>query len=641
MSVDKYRELFLSEADDLLESLESALLKLEADPTDAEQVAAAFRALHTLKGSGAMAGLTGLAAFAHEVEAVFDGVRNDRLPVTSNLITLALAAKDHLRDECEDVADPQAREKLLVEFRSFAESSEATSEARPAPPAPASTKETVYRLNLRFAPQVFGDGSSLLLLLDELGDLGVLSLQVVADQLPAFDDFDPERLYLTWAGTLTTTASMDEIREVFLFLDDDTGIEIQPVAEADEAPTSAPAPTSSAKTEAPPPPKREAAARTAVLKIPAPKLDLMVDLVGELVIARSRLSAVAGRFDDPDLQSISEDVERLTSELRDRTMDLRMLPVSSTFRRFERLIRDLSKALNKPLVLSTEGGDTELDKTVLDRLADPLVHLLRNAADHGIESVEERQARGKTEPGTIHLRARQTESKVVIEVEDDGGGLDPARIRKKAIERGLLTPEADVSEQELFALLFEPGFSTTTEVSDVSGRGVGLDVVRRSIVELNGAFSVRSTLGVGTTFTIRLPLSLAIMDGLLVLIGGDPYVFPLALVEECIEPPRSSHGGKETRLLPVRGELVPYLRLRDFFRVSGNDQVDDSQIVITQLNEGRFGFMVDKVVGQHQTVLKDPGPIARNVDGISGATILGDGKVGLIIDAPAIVGIAD
>lgn len=626
MANDKYREIFAQEAEELLEKLEEALLALEDEPSNLDLVAEAFRALHTLKGSGAMAGVDDLAAFAHEVEAVFDLVRTGELPVTSQLVSLSLAAKDHLRMQAEGEASEHTGAQLVAAFKEM--SGSAQTGAGAVAPSSAPTSRQTYDLALSFAPDVFSDGTQIAGFFDELRDLGDLTLEVCTDAVPSVAEMDAERLYLSWRGSLTTDATADAVKEVFMFLADDSGISVVPRAEQA---------SSAAGGEGAVEKSGRAKASAATIKVPVPKLDGLVDLVGELVIAKSRLAAISRKVRDPDLLSVAEDVERLTNDLRDRTMGLRMLPIGTTFRRFQRLVRDLSTDLGKDIQLVTQGAETELDKTVLDRLADPLVHLIRNSADHGLESNEEREAAGKPREGTIRLTAEQTEARVVIQVADDGKGLDAEKIRAKAIERELIAPDAELSAQELYALILEPGFSTAAKVSNVSGRGVGMDAVRRSIEDLSGSLDIASTQGSGTTITIRLPLSLAIMEGLLVRIGDDPFVFPLSLIEECVEPPKRTRSeGPESRLTEVRGELVPFIRLREWFEVTG-DADEDGQIVIAHLAQGRFGFLVDRVVGQHQTVIKDLGPVGRDVDGLSGATILGDGTVALILDAAKIV----
>ncbi|WP_147821618.1 chemotaxis protein CheA [Salidesulfovibrio onnuriiensis] len=374
------------------------------------------------------------------------------------------------------------------------------------------------------------------------------------------------------------------------------------------------------------------------IRVAAEKLDWLVDLVGELVIVQAQITQVVSERNDPVLTSLSEELERLSDELRDSTLGIRMLPIGTSFSKFRRLVRDLSAELGKEILLSTNGAETELDKTVIERLGDPLVHLLRNSIDHGIESPEERKALGKMEEGMILLSAEHSGGEVLIRITDDGKGMDPDVIRAKAVERGMITADAEMTNKELFKLIFEPGFSTAKKVTNVSGRGVGMDVVKRAIDSLRGSIDIDSMLNKGTTITIRLPLTLAIIDGLQVRVGDEFYVIPLSLVEECVELKRSEieEGEGGQTLLHLRGEIVPYIHLRDFFMVEGENPPIE-QIVITGVEGSRVGIVVDTVIGEHQTVIKSLSRVYKDVEGISGATIKGDGSIALILDIPSLV----
>jgi two-component system chemotaxis sensor kinase CheA len=368
------------------------------------------------------------------------------------------------------------------------------------------------------------------------------------------------------------------------------------------------------------------------LRVPAVKLDQFVDLVGELVTVQARLSEIAARCDDPEIAAVSEEVERLTASLRDNSMNIRMMPIRATFEKFRRLVHDLARDLGKNVELTIEGADTELDKTVIDQLSDPLMHLIRNSMDHGIEAPAARVERGKPATASIHLAAKHSGASVLIVVSDDGGGINAEAVRNKAIERGLVTAGAELTESEIFALLFQPGFSTAKQVTDVSGRGVGMDVVRQRVDSLRGSIDVASKPGEGTSVTLRLPLTLAIIDGILVSIGDASFVLPLANILECIELTTADikrANGKH--IADVRGEIVPYIRLREHFDIR-TPRPEIEQIMIVSTEGGRYGFVVDKVLGNCQTVIKNLGRFYRHVKVVSGATILGDGRVALILD---------
>ena len=380
--------------------------------------------------------------------------------------------------------------------------------------------------------------------------------------------------------------------------------------------------------------KKDAAS---TIRVDSDKLDSLVNLVGELVTVQARLTQTAASKDDSELILVAEEVERLTEELRDNTMSVRMVQIGTMFARFKRLIRDLSSEMGKTIEMSTEGAETELDKTVIDKLNDPLVHLIRNSIDHGIETPDDREAAGKPRHGIVHLSATHSGANVLIEIVDDGAGLNPEAIKAKAVEKGLIEPDAELPEKDIFALILQAGFSTAEKVTNVSGRGVGMDVVKRSIEALRGTIDISSKRGVGTTITLKIPLTLAIIDGLLVKIGQEVFVVPLSLVEECVELTaediEKAHG---RHIANVRGEIIPYINLRDKFSINGG-KPDIEQIVIAEVDDNRVGFVVDDVIGEHQTVIKALGKFYRDVEGVSGATILGDGTVALILDIPKLV----
>ncbi|MGA8907032.1 MAG: chemotaxis protein CheA, partial [Acidobacteriaceae bacterium] len=361
------------------------------------------------------------------------------------------------------------------------------------------------------------------------------------------------------------------------------------------------------------------------------------DLVGELVTVQARLSELAARADDAEVAAVSEEIERLTSALRENSMTLRMLPIRATFERFRRLVHDLARDLGKNVELTVEGAETELDKTVIDQLGDPLMHLIRNSMDHGIESPERRAAQGKNPTATIHLSAQHSGASVLIAVSDDGAGIDADAVRARAIERGLTSADAVLSQAEIFSFIFEAGFSTAKQVTDVSGRGVGMDVVRQRVESLRGSIDVSSQPGAGTTVTLRLPLTLAIIDGLLVRVGDAFFVLPLASTLECIELTREEvERASGKHVANVRGAIVPYIRLRQYFSVD-TPRPEREQIMVVESEEGRCGLVVDEVLGECQTVIRNLGRLYRHVQVVSGATILGNGAVALILDPQRLV----
>ncbi len=688
--LESQREIYRTEACELLAELETSLLAMEEAPCDGELIGRVFRALHTIKGSGAMAGFDDIASFTHDIENVFDLIRNNELCVTKTLVDLALRAGDQIRTMLDD-SDGGAKtdSKMAAEITNALKQLIPKPENSPVkPPATVLPEpedqeaEKTFRIYFRPDSEIFSRGGNPLLLLNELRQLGKCSVIAHTEAIPPLEELDPQECHFSWDVILTTRHSVDAIKDVFIFIEDDCELEIQLIYEHgnDDA-------------EAPPKKigeilierglvsqkdlqqalgsqkrigellvdsgmvqasmvesglaeqehlqavrsKRLKEEQVSSIRVRADKLDTLVDLVGEMVTVQARLSQTAATMDHAELLSISEEVERLTAELRDNTMSIRMLPIATTFTKFNRLVRDLSGELGKEVLLATEGGETELDKTVIERLNDPLVHLIRNCIDHGIELPATRAAAGKPRQGTVQLSAMHSGANVLIQITDDGAGLDVEAIRSKAVERGLIAADTELPEKEVFSLIFAPGFSTAAKVTSISGRGVGMDVVKRSLDALRGSIDISSRNGLGTTITLKLPLTLAIVDGLLVQVKEGRYVLPLSAVEECVELTREdvkrAHGRHITR---VRGEIVPYVRLRERFEMSG-EAPEVEQIVITESAWGKVGLVVDKVIGEHQTVIKNIGKVFRNVDELSGATILGDGTVALIIDVHKLV----
>ncbi len=631
------RLAFCEEARDLLADLEAALLQLETDPRDEETIGRVFRAMHTIKGSGAMFGFDAVASFTHNIESAYDLVRSGRLAVNPLLISLTLAARDHILYLLEASVSggplrQAAGQTILDAIRDFVETGGAAFTAVATSPT-AGEPAAVRNYAIRFVPPpgLFARGSNLLPLFDELRSLGDFTIVADTAAIPSLADFRPDHCYFSWDMRLRTTSSSEAIRDIFVFVDEGDCLSI-----TEECPA---APSVESSPECAPVAISDGAGvgatarpTTSSLRVSAAKLDELINIVGELVTMQARLSRFAAQSGEIEIAHIAEETERLTGMLRDNTMSIRMLPLEATFARYRRLVRDLAGELGKEIELATEGGDTELDKSVIDQIADPLVHLIRNSVDHGIESPDERTRAAKPPCGRLVLSAAHSGSQVLIRVSDDGRGIDPARVRAKAIEKGLIDPHAELSEAEIFALIFRTGFSTAASVSSVSGRGVGMDVVKRNVEALRGTIDLTSTPGQGTVFTLKLPLTLAIIDGLLVRVAAQHFVFPVAQVLECLEANTADlHCGRR-EFIEVRGKLVPLIFLQRFFRLSSGPGVR-AQILIAQTSAGNFGFVVDEVIGDHKTVIKQLGPLYRQVEGVSGATILGDGSIALILDS--------
>lgn len=681
MSAMDPTEVFRQEASELFEVLEGALLDLGLRPDDRELVDSAFRALHTIKGSGAMFGFDKVASFTHEFETAFDRVRKGEIKPTQELISVALAAKDYIRALIEDPqsTDDIIGEAILDDLKRFVfpdQSAAPVSEIAEAPPlAPVASKQAGWHLHLEFESHILRNGSNPLDLLEDLCKLGPCFVVPITDGIPFLDEMDPEDCYLKWDVKLHAACDKDAIDDVFMFVQDEMKLTLSPLEHV-EAPEPAPlfqlldeepAPVAEmtaivveaaaapiteqpvAKAEPKPEIKREApAARRedakqergiATVRVQAERLDELMDRVGELVIAQARLTQLASSGSDLSIKVIAEEIERLASSLRDTTMGARMVPIGSLFGRFRRLIHDLSRDLSKPVEFVTTGEDTELDKTMIECLADPLVHLIRNAIDHGIEDTATRAANGKTEQGRIELAAVHSGAQVLVTVKDNGGGLNTARIRAKAEEQGLIAAGAVLTDHEIHQFLFHPGFSTAQTISALSGRGVGMDVVKRTIENMRGTIDLSTRPGQGTTVTLRLPLTLAIIEGLLIRVGEGRYIIPLSAVEECVELTAEDERSRGRNFLNVRGNLVPFLRLREIMASPGSPEQHQKTIIIST-GESRVGLVADQIIGNHQTVIKSLSKLHSDVTIFSGATILGDGTAALILDVAQLVALA-
>jgi two-component system chemotaxis sensor kinase CheA len=647
-SAEQFKQSFREEAREILVDLEAALLELNENREDQELVSRVFRALHTIKGSGAMFGFEGLAVFTHNLENAFDEVRNGRLQVTAELVDLTLSALDQIRamlEEREGSAESEICAGILAKVRRLTGNANQPRQAAKA----AGTQQAaacggpVLQWGIHFAPgpEFLLNGSNPLLLFAELRQMGGLSVRAAMEMIPPLEEIDPERCYISWEMVLAAARDRDAVHDVFIFVEDSCELRIEPIAGAETSTAALRDAAAQALAE----PRATSGGRRAYdkpdvatsLRVPAAKLDQFVDLVGELVTVQARLGELSARRDDPEVAAVAEEIERLTSALRENSMNIRMLPIRATFEKFRRLVHDLARDLGKDVELTMDGADTELDKTVIDQLSDPLMHLIRNSMDHGIEPPALRRERGKRTTARLHLSARHSGASVLVAVQDDGGGIDAERVRLRAVERGLIGAEAKLSEAETFALIFEPGFSTAAQVTDVSGRGVGMDVVRQRVESLRGSIDVESRAGLETRVTLRLPLTLAIIDGLLVSVEEACFVLPLASTLECIELSTADiEQANGKHVAHVRGEVVPYIRLREHFRISA-PRPELEQIMVVESGEGRFGFVVDQVLGNCQTVIKSLGRFYRHVQAVSGATILGDGRVALILDPERLV----
>ncbi|RSZ60245.1 chemotaxis protein CheA [Massilia atriviolacea] len=684
MNLDDALVTFIAECGELLQDMEAALLSIGDGQADGEAVNAIFRAAHTIKGSAGLFGLDHIVAFTHVAESVLDVVRTGACPLDPELVALLLACRDHLGHlmatvqsdgMAEDLSLTEAGKPLLVRLQRYLE---------PCAAAPQAASD-LWRISLRFGPPVLCNGMDPMSFLRYLGTMGSIEcIETLSEALPPLAEMDPECCYLGFEIGLRSSASKADIEGVFEFVRDDCQIAIappastvsdairqieaspdtperlgdtlvrtgsvtrnelasalhqqasgdpgRPIGEILIAQGAAAAPVVEAALA------RQGKARDArgldgsSIRVDAEKLDRLINLVGELIITTASANLIARRARNVQFQECSSTLSALVEEVRNSALQLRMVKIGATFNRFQRVVHDVARELGKDIALHVSGEDTELDKTVVEKIGDPLTHLVRNAMDHGIEAAELRLARGKPAAGAIALHAYHDSGTIVIEVADDGGGLNRERILAKAIERGLVEPGRVLTDPEVFALVFEPGFSTAEKVTNLSGRGVGMDVVKRNITALRGTVGIDSIEGQGTTVTVRLPLTLAIINGFQVGVGRSVFVIPLDMVDECVE--LRAEAGHD--FADLRGQILPLLRLRQLFAVDGVPGPRQSVVVVKYAGQ-RVGLVVDTLLGESQTVIKPLGKLFQKLDCISGSSILGSGEVALILDVPALL----
>jgi two-component system chemotaxis sensor kinase CheA len=683
-----FQKVFIEEAQEIFEMLEQDFVTLETSPGDIELINKIFRGLHTLKGSGAMFEFHRLSEFAHELETLFDAVRNGKLAITTEIITISLESLDLLKvilANPDDKTVNAVQEGNLVGMihKCMPENGQAEKSL---------TKETVeakdkngelaiYRINFKPDKDIFIKGISPVVLFKNLASLGKLYCFEHEENIPALSDLNPEWCYTSWTCILVTTAPMDSIRDVFIFAEGSGEISISEIIRGERQLEEQSIPligdillskgditneeiekiinnrklfgqqavemgfTSREKVESAlfeqntlHNVKKEVISHSAgsSIRVQNEKLDILTNAVSELVTLQARLTQYSEVKKEPELTTIAEYLEKLTLSLRDTVMVIRMVPVEEGFSSMHRLVRDLARDLKKKVNLTIVGGDTELDKTVIDNLKDPMMHLIRNCIDHGLEFPDDRIVAGKPECGQVTIRAEHIGSHVIVSVTDDGRGLDSKRILSKAIEKGLVAETDNLTETEIFGLIFLPGFSTAEKTTSVSGRGVGMDVVKRNIESIRGEVSVESQPGVGTTVRMKLPITLAIIDGLLFTVNDELFVVNISSVSECLElTPEIRRTAGEQNILKLRDEVVPFVQLRDILNIPGTPP-EYEQIIIMHTHDQTLGFVVDNVVGKHQTVVKTTTRHFSNVKEVTGATILGDGRIALILDVNAL-----
>jgi two-component system chemotaxis sensor kinase CheA len=632
MKADAARNALVEEARELLAEMEGALLQMETGGVGKEAVNAIFRAVHTIKGSAGLFALERIAGFTHLVENLLDHVRSGRLPIDAALISTLLGCSDYIGllvqaiERGEELHDPDPRQGQTLENALRRRLDDLGVPGVPGRPQAAMRR---WHFSVRFHEDVLRHGLDPLALLRHLDRIGTItSLCTLDDALPPTAAMDPETCYLGFEIDFASAAGEAAITGAFEFFHDDGCIVITPDAADPGLPAGC----------APPPAAASAAGKSdglpgaepKFIRIDVEKLDQLIDLVGELVIAGAGASLIARVKRDQVFKEAAQNIEGLVDQIRAASLSMRMVPISEAFRRFPRLVRDMSQALGKQIELQIEGAETELDKSTVDKIVDPLMHLVRNALDHGIEPAAVRAQAGKAPTGTVRLSASHEAGSIVIEVGDDGCGLDHARIFAKAVASGLAQADRTLSEQEIFQLVFEPGFSTADRVTALSGRGVGMDVVRENVESLHGSVQIRSTPGQGTVVSIRMPLTMAIIAGFQVAVGDNIFVMPLDRVTECMDI--SGYAISDNTVI-VRDRPLALISLATVLGLPPR-AARRKNLVVIEYGQQRAGILVDALLGECQAVIKPLGRLFAHVKGLSGSTILGDGRVALILDIP-------
>lgn len=699
---DDLIKIFMEEANELVAEMETDLVALEEDPSESSLVDKIFRAAHTIKGGSGIVGLDDVSRFTHLMEDLLGRVRSHELTVGSELVSTLLGAVDVLKSLLASAENPSSGgvsrglEEATEALKAFMEHqsgpgasvrgpkpAEPEPDLEPAPQAPKGPE--TFEVNLRFAPSVMADGTDPLDVLLELHGMGeVEGLVTDTSRVPSLEELDPSQFYISWFFQIAVERGSSALEEAFMFLSEGHPIKFESTAPAEaSAPEDeprklgeilvdegmvGPEEVDEALVKQKPKPlgellveegriseeelsvaldkqskERQGQQKAASVRVEATKLDQLLNLVGEIVINQTRIAQLSREYfsaDGHELLNALGDLDRITRQLQDNVMKVRMVPIGSLFHRFHRVVRDLAQSCGRQVRLAISGEETELDKTMVEVLGDPLTHMLRNSIDHGIEPPEERQASGKDPVGTISMEAYYREGNVIVDVRDDGRGLDSRSILAKARQQGLASPNEEPPEEQVFGYIFEPGFSTAQKVTGLSGRGVGMDVVRRNIEDLRGAIEVQTWPGQGTLFRIRLPLTLAIIEGMVVRLGQEKFIIPLLSIIESVRPNDSNFRkvGGEGEIIRWRDELLPLVRLAEVLQMaSGNGNLMDAICIIVEGDGKRAALLLDEIEGQQQVVIKSIDHHYRKVDGVTGATMLGSGEVALILDVPGIL----
>lgn len=708
MELDQLAQGFLDEANELIMGLEEALLNLESNPEDEESIASVFRVMHTLKGSGAMFGFQSVSSFTHLLENIYDSIRSHKLQLNTDILNLTFESVDLIKsllknkEITEDIRPEYDR--LILEFENICEGKASI------PNPPAENKNQIEEIEnqptyyIYFAPnqEILQNGTNPLYLIDELISLGKGNVFAHINNIPEFNALDSKLCLVSWDIILSTKADISEILDVFIFVEDDSKIEIQKISEinlldhrsfterlpayisenqetgvlelqelaeqleqdilSNHSVSVSPNKDSQTETRKEEPEIAEIQEKTELpetslketvkltqatevsnrskssssIRVSSYKVETLINLVSEMVTTQARLSLLAQNANNSEILEVAETLEKLTRQLRDNAFEISLIPISSLVTRFQRLIRDLSKELNKDVIFETEGTDTELDKTIIENLSDPLMHLFRNAIDHGLENKEERIAAGKPEKGKLLFKAYYSGTNVYIDIIDDGKGINTEKVKEKAIEKGLIKENKSYSNKQIHELIMLPGFSTSENITDISGRGVGMDVVKKNINKIQGDIDIYSEPGKGTTFSLKLPLTLSIIDGLLVQIDQKKYIIPILLIKKIAPISKNRIKLAFNNTISIDGVQLPFLDLREEFNIT-TETPDIQEAVVVHYGDKEVAIVIDRVIRESQVVVKSLGKHFKDQEIISGASIMGDGLVALVLDTNKII----
>ncbi len=670
--------LFLEDVEEQLTFMENALISIQEDGIDAEGIGALFRAMHTIKGTAGMFEFTNVVSFAHTAENLLSEVRDEKVELTEEMIETLFKVKDHVQtlvdlavegEELEGSIETTNKQLLdsLISMLSSSSQKQESQTSKTSVETEQNGYEKLWHISFRLKPNFFSSGMDVINILNFFTMLGDVEKQLfIGDKVPTIDELNPTQSYIGYEMLFKTESPYEEIEEIFEFVIDDVELKIfdandtsilEEIFKNDDTlekklldakfcnilalkdkTTQKPQTTATIQTKKiEKKQNKKEQKKSFSLRVDSTKIDQLINQISEMVIANAKVRQRADILDDTELSESAIVLSDMLEEVRTGIMNIRMVQVGDSFNKFKRIVHDVAKKVGKEIDFEIVGGDTELDKMVVEKISDPLMHMLRNSIDHGIEMPQEREALGKNKKGRVVLKTYPDAGTIVIEISDDGKGLDKEKIVQKAITNGLITENHNLSDKEIYKLIFAAGLSTAEKVSDISGRGVGMDVVKRNIEALRGSVDIDSKLGEGSLFTIRLPLTLAIIDGFLVQSGKTKYIIPLEMIQECIElDEHYKKEMKENKFINLRDSMLPLLDVREFYKEAPRES-ERENIVVVRYGEYKIGMMVDELFGEFQTVIKPLGVVFKNVPGISGGTILGSGEIALIFDIPKLM----